>query len=213
MCGHIGVDGAGVNIGRCKVVLLMLMQGSVGAGGVGAGVGGHGLLTHGCGGSSVGAGIGMLDVWMGGTPGVDGLVVTLVDMLVIMLVVVLVVMLVIILVAVLVAVFFLLVTVVVYLVAILVLLGVFSVRLVVFIGFIFVVSIPFIICFIWNTRWFGSPAALGGRSRDGLSKVVIIDWCGLLARGGIGVAKGSMWGCDTDAAHRQHALGTIIEVE
>ena len=184
------------------------MQGSVGAGGVGAGVGGHGLQTRGCGGSSVGAGIGALGagigtlgMWMGGAPGVDGLVVTLVNVLVVvlvvMLVVVLVVVLVIVLVVVLVAVFFLLVAIVVFLVAVLVLLGIF--RLVVV-----VVSVPLVlgflaivIGFIGATRWFGSLVALGGRSGDGLSRNVIVDWCRLLARGGIGAAKGSITGIRT----------------
>ena len=97
MRGHLGADGAGVNIGRrdtlaqgcvaCVGVCIALMRGGVGAGGGGTSVGGHGLLTHGrVGGSDVGAGVGTLGAGLGAL-GVVGLVVVLVDVLVILVVV------------------------------------------------------------------------------------------------------------------------------
>ena len=82
-----------------------------------------------------------------------------------------------------------------------------------FVCFVFIVSVSFVVCFNGATKWFGSLAVLGGGSGDGLSRGVAVDWCGLLARGGIGAAKGSTWECDTDAARRQHALSTRIHIE
>ena len=48
--------------------------------------------------------------------------------------------------------------------------------LLVFVWFVFIMSVSFIVFFQGATKWFGSPAALGSGSRDGLSRDVIIDW-------------------------------------
>ena len=157
---------------------------------------------RGCvGGHDVGADVGTLGVWTGGTSGVGGLHTVLLVMLFILLVVVLLIILLIILLIVPFIVLPIMLSVV--LIAVFVLLGVFVLELLVFIQFF--VFLPFIIGFIGAT----SLVSLGSGRGVGLSSHVIIGWCGLLARGAV---KGSMWGCDTDATGGQHALSTNIEI-
>ena len=156
--------------------------GCVGAGGVGTGVGGQGLLTCGrVGGHDVGADVGTLGVWTGGTPSIGGLLTVLLIVLFTVLFGML--------------------------VAVFVLLGVSILGLLVLVWFfVLVMFVPFILGFTGAT----SLVVLGSGSRDGLSSGVVIGWCGLLARG---AAKGSTWGCNTDATGGQHVLGINTEIK